>query len=119
MAFSTNDMQSTKGDDALVILCALTHFLLKKLILFIFGHVFDVLLNGLFLVGAFIFVVLWHSADIADLLGMFAQNRIEVASRVAAEQNVSTPTSHIGGDGDGSTATSLCHNLGLTLMVFG
>ena len=38
---------------------------------------------------------------------------------VAAQQNVGTTTGHVGGDGDGTQLTGLCHNLGFQLVILG
>src|SRR5437588_2236114 len=118
MPFGTNDMQSAQLYDAFVILFALAHLLQEKVILFRFCHVVNILLDGLFFFSTLILVVFWHFPDVADVLGMFAQDTIQVASWVSTQHNVGTAAGHVGGYSDGPTTPGLGNDLRLACVVF-
>src|SRR5712691_5807408 len=117
MPLGADNMQASQFHDALVILFALMNLLLEEFALLLLGHILDVLLNRPFFLCAFILSALWHLANVADVLGVFPQDTVEVARRVATQQDVSTATGHVCGDGDCAAASGLCNNLCLTLVV--
>ena len=87
------------------------------MVLLFFRHIGEVLLDGLLFLKAIVFILHRHVTNKIDLLGMFAQNGIEVANRIAAQHDVGTTTRHVGGNGDGAAATRLRDNLRLTFVV--
>ena len=117
VAFGADDVQTSQRYHSFVVLLTLAHLLLQQLVLFFLGHVFNVLLDSLFFVCLLVFGPRWHFTDIVDLLGVLAQDAVEVALGIAAEQNVSTTTSHVRSNGDASAATCLCHDLCLTRVI--
>src|SRR5437879_3429311 len=64
VTLGTNDVQATKRDDEIVIGITLADLLLEEFVLFLIGHVLDVLLNGLFFVETLIFVARGHLANV-------------------------------------------------------
>src|SRR5579885_527010 len=85
VAFGADDAQAAEFENLFAILFTLANLLLEQRLFLLFGHVGDVLLNGLLFFLAVGLVLDGHLANEIDLFGMLAQNGIEVALRVAAE----------------------------------
>src|SRR5579859_2413407 len=119
MALGTDNMQSASLYHTLVILLALLDLRLQEFVLFGLAHIGDIFLDGLFLLGTLVLVMIWHLANIIDVLGMFAQNTVEVALGVAAQQDIGTTTGHIGSNRHGAATPGLRHNLGLFFVMLG
>ena len=118
MSLGTNDMQTAQLYDMIMILFALTHLPLEQLILLSFGHIVEILLDGLFFFRALILVAFRHLTDVVDLLSMFAQDTIEVPFGISTKHNVGTTASHVGSYSNGATTPGLGNDLCFTCMVF-
>src|SRR5437016_88821 len=101
-----------------MVLFTLAYLLLKEFIFLLIGHVRDIFLDDLFLLHPFILSMFWHLTDIVNTFGIFAQNALFETIWIAAQQDISTTTSHVGRDSHSTATSCLGHNMGLTLMVF-
>src|SRR5260370_6272910 len=118
VALGSDDVQATQGDDALVVLFALTDFLLEEFVPLLLGHTLDVLPDRLFFFCTLVFGRLWNVADVVYTLGMPAQDGIEVAGGIAPQHDIGTTAGHVVRNGDCTAAPRLGDNLRLTLVVF-
>src|SRR5260370_866824 len=107
VALGSDDVQATQGDDALVVLFALTDFLLEEFVPLLLGHTLDVLPDRLFFFCTLVFGRLWNVADVVYTLGMPAQDGIEVAGGIAPQHDIGTTAGHVGRDVDCTAAPRL------------
>ena len=74
--------------------------------------------DGLFFFSTLILVAFRHLTNVADLLGMFAQDTFEVPFGISTKHNVRTTASHVGSYSNGATTPGLGNDLCFTCMVF-
>src|SRR5579883_1674627 len=84
MPLGADDVQAAQLDDSLMILFALAHLFFKEFLLLLLAHMRDVVLNGFLFLLALIRRAFWHLTNEVYLLGVLAQDAIEVAGGVAA-----------------------------------
>ena len=101
-----------------MVLFTLPYLPLEKFFFLLISHVCNIFLNGLFFLYSLILSLFRHVTDIVNLFSMFAHNALFEPVWIAAQQDISSTTSHVGGNGHSPATSGLGHDLCFMLVIF-